>query len=143
MSAKLGARPASSPIAAHTPSGTSLSINLIDAARSRLDATDATLDTVLVRRSVGVKAGALAEADRGDVGVVVWAAMSERGGMFEDGEGVMSGKGIVGCWFCSAWGVGETIVEGGEVDFVAQWIGLCRGHIVVFGLRAGSGGLYE
>lgn len=82
---------------------------------------------------MGVKAGALAEADRGDVGVVVWAAMSKRGGMFEDGEGVMSGKGIVGCWFCSAWGVGEAIVEGGEVDLLLNGLGYVEGILWFLG----------
>lgn len=56
--------------------------------------------------------GALAEAERGDVGVVAAAATSWRSLTCEAGEVVKVGKGIVSWLF---GGVAEAIVEGGKV----------------------------
>lgn len=65
---------------------------MTEAARSLVDAADATLD---MRRRVWVAGGALAEAERGDVGVVAAAETSGRALTCEGGEVVRVGKGIV------------------------------------------------
>jgi hypothetical protein len=106
---------------------------LTEAARSRVDAADATLDT---RRRVWVADGALTEAKRGDVGDVAVAAISGRALTCEDGEVVRTGKGIDSSLF---GGVAEVIVEGRNVGLLFRnGLVLLRGHFRDFwagGLR--------